>query len=301
MRHAFRAFGLCALCLALVPFFHVPAHAADGKTYATAAPVSKQTPAKTADASRQAPKFNPKAGQHPGGEDAAAAQPHDGWIKLESGSRQAYVGIHGGTAPLSLMRSSDGVLFAFTGQTGNDFLHVLKGGNASRQAADHSGQNAPVPGQKKEPDAKHAASASQEAKRHQENAGKPSASPSASPAVSAGTSAQSAPGSKTGPSPSADKTVSAGAPVPAAKSAPARANPADAGQPPAKGEVLVFASGDAKDASEGYKPFGLTPPAGMSPEDLRRQNAGLPPGGTPFLGKPLRLGSYQAILNSGKV
>ena len=258
MRHAFRAFALCALCLALIPFFHAPARAADGKTGIAAAPASKQKPAKAADVSRQAPKSAPKAGQHPEGEDAAAAQPHDGWIKLESGSRQAYVGIHGGTAPLSLMRSSDGVLFAYTGQTGNDFLHVLKGGNASRQAADHSGQSAPAPGQKKEAGAKHAVPASQEAERRHE---------------------------------SANKATSA------------KAGSAGTGQPPAKGEVLVFASGDAKDAAEGYKPFGLTPPAGMSPEELRRQNAGLPPGQTPssYFGKPLKLGSYQAILRSGKV
>lgn len=300
MRYAFRAFVLYALCLALTPFFHGPAYAATGKTGVASGPVSEQAPAapaKTADASRQAPKSNPKAGQHPEGEDVAAAQTHNGWIKLESGSRQAYVGIHGGTAPLSLMRSSDGVLFAFTGQTGNDFLHVLKGGNASRQAADHSGQNALASGQKKEQDAKHVASAPQEAKRHHENAGKPPAAP----AGPSGAIARSTPGSKTGPSPNAGKTASAGAPASAAKPAPARTEPTGTGQPPAKSEVLVFASGDAKGVSEDYKPFGLTPPAGMSPEELRRQNAGLPPGGTPFLGKPLKLGSYQAILNSGKV
>ena len=287
MRHAFRAYTLCALCLALIPFFHAPAHAADGKTDIAAAPASKQKPAKAADVSRQAPKSAPKAGQHPEGEDAAAAQPHDGWIKLESGSRQAYVGIHGGTAPLSLMRSSDGVLFAYTGQTGNDFLHVLKGGNASRQAADHSGQSAPAPGQKKEAGAKHAVPASQEAERRHESANKPSAGPD----VPAGPNAQSAPASKTGPAASANKATSA------------KAGSAGTGQPPAKGEVLVFASGEAKDASDGYKPFGLTPPAGMSPEELRRQNAGLPPGQTPssYFGKPLKLGSYQAILKSGKV
>ena len=302
MRHAFRAFGICALCLVLMPFFRAPAHAANGKTGIASDPVSEQAPAvpaKAVGASRQAPKSNPKAGQHPEGEDVAAAQAHNGWIKLESGSRQAYVGIHGGTAPLSLMRSSDGVLFAFTGQTGNDFLHVLKGGNASRQAAEHSGQNALAPGHKKEPEAKHAASASQEAERRHESAGKPSAAPT----VADGTAVQSAPASKVVASAGADKTASAGAPAPAAGPAPAKAESAGTGQPPAKGEVLVFASGDVKDTSEGYKPFGLTPPAGMSPEDSRRQSTGLPPGQTEssYFGKPLKLGSYQAILNAGKV
>ena len=297
MRHAFRVFALCALCLALIPFFHAPARAANGKMDTAVAPASKQNPAKAADASRQAPKSTPKAGQHPEGQDVAAAQLHDGWIKLESGSRQAYVGIHGGTAPLSLMRSSDGVLFAFTGQTGNDFLHVLKGGNASRQSADHSGQRAAA-GQTKESNATQAASALQTARRH-----KNADEPSVAPASAAGPTAQSAPASKTGPSANADKAASAGAPAPAAKPAPAKTEPAGTGQPSAKGEVLVFASGDVKDASEGYKPFGLTPPAGMSPEELRRQNAGLPPGQTAssYFGKPLKLGSYQAILKSGKV
>ena len=302
MRHAFRAFGICALCLVLMPFFRTPAHAANGKTGIASGPVSEQAPAvpaKTAGPSRQTPKSDPKTGQYPEGEDVAAAQAHNGWIKLESGSRQAYVGIHGGTAPLSLMRSSDGVLFAFTGQTGNDFLHVLKGGNASRHVVEHSGQNSLAPGHKKAPEAKHAASASYEAEPRREGAGKSSAAP----AVAAGTAARSAPASKAAASAGADKTAPAGAPAPAAKPAPAKAESAGTDQPPAKGEVLVFASGDAKDASEGYKPFGLTPPAGVSPEDLRRQNAGLPAGQTAssYFGKPLKLGSYQAILNSGKV
>lgn len=63
---------------------------------------------------------------------SAVYQPRSGWIRMESGARQAYVGIHGGTAPLSLMCSSDGVMIAFTGRTGNDFMEVLRGGNASR-------------------------------------------------------------------------------------------------------------------------------------------------------------------------
>lgn len=300
MRYAFRAFGFLAFCLTLTSFCFIPAFAADGKTGVASGPVPEQAPAvpaKTSDVPRQAAKASPKTGQHPAGEDVAAAQAHNGWIKLEPGSRQAYVGIHGGTAPLSLMRSSDGVLFAFTGQTGNDFLHVLKGGNASRQSADHSGQHAAA-GRTKESGATQAASAPQAARRHK-NAGEPSVAP----AAAAGPTAQSAPASKTAPSPNAGKAASAGASVPAAKRAPAKTPPAVTAQPPAKGEVLVFASGDAQDASEDYKPFGLTPPAGMSPEELRRQNGGLPPGQTPasYFGKPLKLGSYQAILNSGKV
>ncbi|MDR2160724.1 MAG: hypothetical protein LBO77_01055 [Desulfovibrio sp.] len=58
-----------------------------------------------------------------------------GWVTIESGGRPAYVGIHGGTAPISLLRASNGLLFAFTGQTGNDFLHVLRGNSTSGNAA----------------------------------------------------------------------------------------------------------------------------------------------------------------------
>ncbi|MDR2800060.1 MAG: hypothetical protein LBB52_02195 [Desulfovibrio sp.] len=50
----------------------------------------------------------------------------NGWIRLEEGSRPAYVGIHGGTAPISLLRSPGGVLFALTGTTGNDFSRILR-------------------------------------------------------------------------------------------------------------------------------------------------------------------------------
>jgi hypothetical protein len=60
-------------------------------------------------------------------EGAGPASRGDNWVTIESGSRPAYVGIHGGTAPISLLRASNGLLFAFTGQTGNDFLHILRG------------------------------------------------------------------------------------------------------------------------------------------------------------------------------
>jgi hypothetical protein len=49
-----------------------------------------------------------------------------GWIRLGEGTRPAYVGIHGGTAPISLLRSPGGVLFALTGTTGNDFSRILR-------------------------------------------------------------------------------------------------------------------------------------------------------------------------------
>lgn len=64
----------------------------------------------------------------------------DGWIIMEPGSRPAYVGIHGGTAPVSL-HSANGTLFAFTGQTGNDFIHVLQGSAPNPGAAQQKKNN----------------------------------------------------------------------------------------------------------------------------------------------------------------
>ncbi|MDR2604332.1 MAG: hypothetical protein LBC55_03150 [Desulfovibrio sp.] len=63
----------------------------------------------------------------------------DGWVRMEQGSRPAYVGIHGGTAPLSLLRTPDGDIFALTGNTGNDFSRILRNDiarNATKLSAD---------------------------------------------------------------------------------------------------------------------------------------------------------------------
>jgi hypothetical protein len=62
-----------------------------------------------------------------------------GWVRMEQGSRPAYVGIHGGTAPLSLLRSPEGDIFALTGNTGNDFSRILRhdiARNATKLSAD---------------------------------------------------------------------------------------------------------------------------------------------------------------------
>ena len=84
----------------------------------------------------------------------------DGWVIMEPGSRPAYVGIHGGTAPVSL-HSANGTLFAFTGLTGNDFIHVLQGnapnpGSAQQKInnstgtppANATGEHSPTPTEK---------------------------------------------------------------------------------------------------------------------------------------------------------
>jgi len=53
--------------------------------------------------------------------------PASQWVHMPAGARAAYVGIHGGTVPVSLLTSRDGThMVALVGQTGNDFLRTLK-------------------------------------------------------------------------------------------------------------------------------------------------------------------------------
>jgi hypothetical protein len=55
------------------------------------------------------------------------------WVHMPSGARAAYIGIHGGTVPVSLLASRDGThMVALVGQTGNDFLRTLKVGPGTR-------------------------------------------------------------------------------------------------------------------------------------------------------------------------
>jgi hypothetical protein len=49
------------------------------------------------------------------------------WTIMPVGARPAYMGIHGGTMPVSLLVSGDGSsLVTFVGRTGNDFLEELR-------------------------------------------------------------------------------------------------------------------------------------------------------------------------------
>lgn len=62
----------------------------------------------------------------------AARQSSDSWSTMPSGARPAYIGIHGGTVPVSLLTSKGGsTMIALVGETGSDFLRVLRGSNAS--------------------------------------------------------------------------------------------------------------------------------------------------------------------------
>lgn len=58
---------------------------------------------------------------------SAPAANEDEWVTMPAGGKPAYMGIHGGTMPVSLLVSGDGSsLFTFVGRTGNDFLNVLR-------------------------------------------------------------------------------------------------------------------------------------------------------------------------------
>ncbi|MDR2573079.1 MAG: hypothetical protein LBC94_01825 [Desulfovibrio sp.] len=92
-----------------------------------------------------------------GSEDASGDD--QGWSVMPAGARPAYMGIHGGTMPVSLLVVADGSsLLGFVGRTGNDFLDALRGWRlplllglassgsvASEKSAEKSGEEASIP------------------------------------------------------------------------------------------------------------------------------------------------------------
>ncbi len=77
-----------------------------------------------------APK-NPENLQSSGGKPqipkAAPLDAGEQWVTMPAGARPAYMGIHGGTMPVSLLIAGDGgSLLSFVGRTGNDFLEAIK-------------------------------------------------------------------------------------------------------------------------------------------------------------------------------
>jgi len=58
---------------------------------------------------------------------SAQAESAPEWTHMPAGARATYIGIHGGTVPVSLLTSRDGThMVALVGQTGNDFLRTLR-------------------------------------------------------------------------------------------------------------------------------------------------------------------------------
>lgn len=73
---------------------------------------------------------------------AVADESADAWVSLPESDRSAFVGIHGGTAPVSVMGSEiSPAEETVTGRTGDDFVLLLEGGEANDAAqADIGGQ-----------------------------------------------------------------------------------------------------------------------------------------------------------------
>ncbi len=69
-----------------------------------------------------------------------------GWVSLPESERSSFVGIHGGTAPVSVLGSeSDPAVETVSGRTGDDFVQVLEGEDdaaAVAQADTAAGENA---------------------------------------------------------------------------------------------------------------------------------------------------------------
>lgn len=66
-----------------------------------------------------------------------------GWVGMPAGGRCAYIGIHGGTVPVSLLTSKDGQsMVTLVGRTGNDFLSMLHKTSIRPPQEDDDGQQA---------------------------------------------------------------------------------------------------------------------------------------------------------------
>ncbi len=63
------------------------------------------------------------AGDRATAEPAAAAT---GWNSLPAGSRVVFIGVHGGTTPVTLHPKSDGTPLALPGGSGQDFLRLIR-------------------------------------------------------------------------------------------------------------------------------------------------------------------------------
>lgn len=56
-----------------------------------------------------------------------ADEAEEQWTVMPAGAKPSFMGIHGGTMPVSLLVAEDGsTLFTFVGRTGDDFLNALK-------------------------------------------------------------------------------------------------------------------------------------------------------------------------------
>lgn len=244
-----------------------------------------------------------------------AASDAQGWQSIDSGTRPAYAGIQGGTAPLTILRSSNGLLFAFTGQTGNDFTQVLRGNSANASSASPADQVKQAPMAKQDTGMEEAtlppeqeemlARVASEAHTKQRTVASPPQQ-----ASHAGTDVQHKGNTKAseqrtetaGKTPAADLDALSPDPVqertstssglllpPAGDLSKGNSLVETLSMPIAGVPVLIFASGDLASeiyVSEAVVPFGLPLPG---------ERMGTPPPPLPEV-PPLKLGDYRNIL-----
>ena len=237
-----------------------------------------------------------------------AASDAQNWQSIDSGTRPAYAGIQGGTAPLTILRSSNGLLFAFTGQTGNDFTLVLRGNSANASsprpkeqaqqpvaAEQNAGtQEAALSPEREEAlsrvadeaHARHRTVASQE-KTDAQQRGNAEAAGVQPPAAENKTAATAL----SGPAQEQASAPTALLAVPASASPQGKSLVETLSAPAGEAPVLIFASGDLASeisVSEAVVPFGLPLPG---------ERVGMPPPPLPEI-PPLNLRVYRSILYS---
>jgi len=60
-------------------------------------------------------------------EENGSSSDDENWITMPEGNRATFVGIHGGTVPITIVSSEDGTMLALPGNSGKDFLNILRG------------------------------------------------------------------------------------------------------------------------------------------------------------------------------
>ena len=68
------------------------------------------------------------------------------WGEMPAGAKTTYIGIHGGTVPVSLLTAGDGSpMIALVGLTGSDFLNFLRTNDRLQDDPPRGGRSIPFP------------------------------------------------------------------------------------------------------------------------------------------------------------
>lgn len=241
-----------------------------------------------------------------------AAGEKEGWVVIEQGTRPVYAGIHGGTVPLTVLRASNGALFALAGETGSDFMNVLRGNTTgtgrgaaaqatqqeeakkeqpTEEALQNQAESALPPDISQEHANKNAPGKEQNATMQTEGV-QPPVPRQTDPAVNAPASTAAAPVP-------AEKMPSANAIVPQEETKQPPKDPMVAkllGIPPPEADLVIASSDLAhrlKNANADLAPFGLT----ADLDDLEDEEHAPTPRQKPAATLPkLTLGSYKDVL-----